>query len=137
MNQYSRWRLGCGVALLFAAGLSACTPGYIKADDLESRQQGPAACAKSCSELHMRMVAMVLVGDQVPGCVCQVTDTVPPPGVTPSAPARGAHNDGGDMPFGAAASTGGYVVIAAAAARAQQQQQEIARQQQQQQRLMK
>jgi hypothetical protein len=103
---------------------SACTPGYIKASDLEAKGQGPAACHKSCEDLGMRMTAMVLVGDTLPGCVCQpVVKQQPQPLEAPAAET------------GAAASTTGYVVVAAAAAaaREQQRQQQLQQQQQQQQ----
>jgi hypothetical protein len=132
-----------------AVALGGCVPGYVKASELERRDQGPSACAKSCEELKMRMVAMVLVGDTLPGCVCQVLEvqsagpepapapapavpgTVPAPANPPpgSAPAAGSPlSDAANQ--GAAASTAGFVVIAAAAAAQEQQ-----RQQQQQQQL--
>jgi hypothetical protein len=111
--------LGVGALV---SGLVGCAPGYIKASELEQNGQGPAACNKSCSELGMRMTAMVLVGDTVPGCVCQPVTvapaaplTAPPPAAQGTAPAAGAEQ-------GAAASAGGFVVIAAAAAAARQQQ---------------
>lgn len=90
----------------------------MKSSDLESRNQGPSACLQSCKDIGMRMTALVLVGNQQPGCVCQplVTEAVP-------APATGTKEEG------AAASTTGYVVIAAAAAA--QRQAELQRQQQQ------
>jgi len=103
--------------LVLGAGLVGCAPGYIKSSDLEAREQGPAACNKSCKELGMRMTALVLVGDQQPGCVCQ-------PLITEGAPAPAAAT----TEQGAAASTTGFVVIAAAAAA--QRQAELERQQQ-------
>jgi hypothetical protein len=48
---------------------AGCTPGYMKADRLEALGQGPSAGAKSCEDLGMRRAALVLVGDQLPGCV--------------------------------------------------------------------
>jgi hypothetical protein len=77
-------RLGLG--LLLALGGAACQPGFIKADKLESRGQGPSACAKSCEGIGMRMAAMVLMGDETPGCVCQPLTVQPSaaPGVAPS-----------------------------------------------------
>jgi hypothetical protein len=131
---------------LTCLALNSCAPGYVKASELEQRDQGPSACAKSCSDLGMRMVAMVLVGDTLPGCVCQV---LPIQGASPAAaPAPANASAPADAPTsavgsegsteGAAASTAGYVVIAAAAAaREQQQQQERQRQQQQQQQAQK
>ncbi|HKY38914.1 MAG TPA: hypothetical protein VJN18_23405, partial [Polyangiaceae bacterium] len=61
-------------ALLLGPTLSACAPGYMKASDLERRGQGPTACAQACEDLKMKMVAMVLVSDTLPGCVCQVLE---------------------------------------------------------------
>jgi hypothetical protein len=105
--------------------LVGCAPGYIKSSDLEARDQGPTACAKSCEDIGMRMTALVLVGNEQPGCVCQpVAKESPNPLLQPPAPPAGASQEG------AAASTTGYVVIAAAdAARRQSERQ---RQQQQQ-----
>jgi len=128
---------------MYGVGAIGCTPGYLKADDLEHRDQGPAACAKVCGDLQMRMVAMVLVADALPGCVCQVLDVVPAPVLVPIpgappaplAPPPNTVNPEGTNPVhaeGAAASAGSYVVIAAAAAAQQQQQQRQQRQQQQQ-----
>jgi hypothetical protein len=107
-----------------ALSLAACTPGYMKASDLERLEQGPRDCEKSCNDLGMRMVAMVLVSNQLPGCVCQpmlVALPVPPPapGAPPALPA--AQNDSAQV--GAAAAVSGEVVIAAAAAAYNQQQQ--------------
>jgi hypothetical protein len=107
---------GAAVLLALTAG---CTPGYIKASQLEERGQGPAACAKSCEELGMRMAALVLVGNDLPGCVCQplpVRGASDPQTASPPNAASSQFNDG------AAASTTGYVVLAAAAAARQQQQ---------------
>lgn len=113
-----------GAILLSAAG---CTPGYIKASKLESRGQGPAACAQSCEDLHMRMAALVLVGDQLPGCVCQPLPVQGAPLKTSDV--RPAESSG-SAEEGASASTTGYVVLAAAAAaREQQRQRELQRQQ--------
>jgi hypothetical protein len=94
--------------LLMAAWLGGCSPGYIKPSDLESREQGPKHCAARCYELGMDMGALVLVSDQLPGCVC-----------VPRASA------GKTAPLGAGASTTGVIVLAAAvAARAEQRRQE-------------
>ena len=115
-------KLGGFIALCI--GALGCQPGYIKASELEAQGQGPAACRKSCEDIGMRMTALVLVGDTLPGCVCQpLTKQEPLPGPAP-APATPAEE-------GAAASTTGYVVVAAAAAAAQQQQQRRQQQQQQ------
>ena len=132
--------------------LSACAPGYMKASDLESRGQGPTACAHVCEDLKMKMVAMVLVSDTLPGCVCQVLEVqgaapapapapaaappppppaplpaAPPPAAAPPAPAPGAPPAApapGEAPKPGAAADPlpGYVVVAAAAAAHQQQQ---------------
>lgn len=107
-------RVGVFGALVLV-GLGGCTPGYMKASELESRGQGPAACEKSCSDLGMRMAALVLVGDQLPGCVCQPLHVEGAPATPGKAP---------EADQGAAASTTGYVVLAAAAAARQQQQQQ-------------
>jgi hypothetical protein len=91
----------------------------MKASDLELKEQGPSHCQARCHELGMEMGALVLVSDQMPGCVCQPRGTVAP-----------------TAKEGASAATTGYVVIAAAAAAARQQQvQREQQQRQQQQRL--
>jgi hypothetical protein len=115
--------LGLGVVVgVFVLGLAACTPGYMKVKDLDRREQGPAACASRCQELGMRMGALVLVSNDLPGCVCE---PLPPPSA-PNAPAEPPKAVSG---VGASAAVTGEVVIAAAAAAEQQQR----RQQQQQQ----
>jgi hypothetical protein len=96
-------RFAALAALLLSA--AACAPGYISAKQLDLREQGPTSCKKSCNELEMEMGAFVLVGNQIPGCVC-----VPKSG-KPTASVEGA--SGG--------SAGGFVVIAAAAAAHQRQ----------------
>ncbi len=108
------------VALL-AQGVWGCAQtGYIKADDLETSGRGPSGCMKSCEDLGMRMAALVLVSNSIPGCVCQPINVqgAPP---QPNAPAANAP---AQLDGGAAASTTGYVVLAAAAAAQQQQQQQ-------------
>src|SRR3954469_16561378 len=70
------WPATLGV---FATSLAACSPGYMKASELESKHQGPSDCEARCVELGMRMGALVLVSDTLPGCVCQPT---PPPAST-------------------------------------------------------
>jgi hypothetical protein len=114
-------RFGAKLHLRRAAGILAlacpvagCTPGYMKPSDLEAKEQGPGHCAKRCHELGMDMGALVLVSDQLPGCVC-----VPRAGT------------GKTAELGAGASTTGYAVVLAAAAAAQQQRQQQQRQQQQ------
>jgi hypothetical protein len=57
----------------------------------------------------MRMAALVLVSNELPGCVCEPLNK-------PKVPVDGAAD------VGASAATTGYVVIAAAAAAARQQQ---------------
>jgi hypothetical protein len=102
------------IAALICLSAAACTPGYMKVDDLNKKEQGPSHCAARCSELGMEMGALVLVSNQLPGCVCQ------PRGMSMQT-AQG----------GASVATGGWGVILAAAAAARQQQ--IQQQQQQQQ----
>ncbi|HVY28474.1 MAG TPA: hypothetical protein VHB79_18085 [Polyangiaceae bacterium] len=136
------------VCLVVAALAGACKDGYIRSTDLEREGQGPDACRSACQDIGMRMTAMVLVSDQVPGCVCQplvrmersapvaappsvapaAAPAVPPSAAPPAAPTPdaappavpGATNEPPET--GAAAATGGYVVIAAAVAAARQQQ---------------
>lgn len=134
-----------GAMASLSVTLGACAPGYMKASELESRDQGPTACSKSCQDIGMRMVAMVLVGDTLPGCVCQVLEkqqpdpkleaaptTEPPAAAPPASDPPSAPSSGDGVKEGASASTAGYVVIAAAAAARQQQAaQEQQRQQQQ------
>jgi hypothetical protein len=101
--------------MLFAAallGTVGCTQGYMKADDLNRNEQGPTHCAARCHELGMEMGALVLVSNQLPGCVCL------PRGVRVQA----EHG-------GASAATVGFVIIAAAAAAQEQQRQQQQQQQ--------
>jgi len=149
--------LGWGVLLLLGAlSSAACQPGYIKADKLESRGQGPSACAKSCESMNMRMTAMVLVGDDIPGCVCQalVTEAATPPAQAAPAPALPPATVAPPQPpasppavspppaapvpaqpqsanDAAAAATSTYVLVAAAAAVARHNHQRNAEQSQQ------
>jgi hypothetical protein len=109
----ARWFLVVAVGL-FVAGLAACTPGYMKVKDLDRLEQGPKDCAKRCTELGMRMGALVLVSNDVPGCVCE---PLPAPN-TPLDPAKAVSQEG------ASAAVAGEVVIAAAAAAQQQQRQQ-------------
>ena len=128
--QAMNWRFCAAVAGVFATALPACTPGYMKASELESKHQGPSDCEARCAELGMRMGALVLVSDTLPGCVCQpkppppaalpAPGQVPPPAPPPSSdqtPTSDASQQG------ASAATAGYAVIAAAARGNQTQQQ--------------
>ena len=93
--------------------LVQCASGYVKAEALNKKELGPEHCAARCRELGMEMGALVLVSDQLPGCVCQ-----PKAGAT-------ATSDGGvasTSQEGAAGATTGYAVGLAAAAAAHQQQ---------------
>ena len=108
-------RFWVATAMAFAATWGACTPGYMKASDLEAKEQGPSHCAARCEELGMRMGALVLVSDSLPGCVCQ-------PKYKGKAPPKADDDDVAEE--GASAATTGYVAIAAAAAAARQQQQQ-------------
>jgi hypothetical protein len=105
------WRMsgikaGCCVLVMSALGVWGCTPGYMNADKLNNREQGPTHCAARCHELGMEMGALVLVGDQLPGCVCQ------------------PYGSDGSVEGASAASTSYVVLAAAASARAQQRQQQ-------------
>lgn len=106
---------GCLLAACLALGCQK--PGYMKGSELQRRGQGPQECASRCQELGMAMGAMVLVSNDLPGCVC-----VP---YAPSSAPPAAE--------GASGAAVGQVVIAAAVAAQQQQQQQQQRQQQQQQ----
>ena len=101
-------------ALAMVSGLAGCTPGYMKAEDLDRQEQGPSHCAARCHELGMRMGALVLVSNQLPGCVCQPR-----------------HSAGSATSEGASAATTGHTVIMAAAAAARRQQQQQQQQQRQ------
>jgi hypothetical protein len=109
-----RWLAVVAVGL-FVSGLAACTPGYMKVQDLDRLEQGPKDCAKRCTELGMRMGALVLVSNQLPGCVCQ---PLPAPNA-PVDPTKPLSQEGAS-----AAVTGEVVIAAAAAAQQQQRQQE-------------
>ena len=119
-------KIGVGLSMVLLTGLAGCAPGYMQASDLEAKHQGPSFCAARCEELGMRMAALVLVSDSLPGCVCQ--PVYPQKG----APAKGAppatkpapSEDEDAAAEGASAATTGYVVLAAAAAAARQQQQQ-------------
>ena len=100
------------LASLTVALLIGCQPGYIKPSELKAKGQGPEQCQSRCRELGMEMGALVLLGDQLPGCVCQ-------PAGAPASPGS----------KGASATGAGYVVIAAAAAAAQQNHQQQLQQQ--------
>ena len=99
-------------ACAFAFAAMGCTPGYIKAADLDRHEQGPTHCAARCSELGMEMGALVLVSNTLPGCVCQP---------------KGTHSPAAEAPQkGASGATTGMTVILAAAAAARQQQMQAA-----------
>ena len=127
---------GALLGVVLTLGGLGCQPGYIKAEKLEAQGQGPSACAKSCEDLHMRMAALVLVGDDLPGCVCQPVTTRAPSEPGPAVPLNepppaGAPPQPESANDAAAASTTAYVVVAAAAAaREQQRKQQQAQQQQ-------
>lgn len=107
--------LFAGLGVCAVGALSGCGPtGYIKADDLIRRGQGPQHCAASCEELGMEMGAMVLVSNSLPGCVCQ------PKGARSSSARDGASS-----------SAVSHAVMMAAAAAAHQQQMQMQQAQQQ------
>lgn len=116
------WTVIVGV---FATAFAGCTPGYMKASDLESKHQGPSDCEARCVELGMHMGALVLVSDTMPGCVCQ-----PKRPVGEEAPKAGDTSVSDVARQGASAATTGYVVAALAAAAAAQRQQQQQQQQQ-------
>jgi hypothetical protein len=96
---------------VIATGLAACSPGYMKASELESKHQGPSDCEARCVELGMRMGAFVLVSDTLPGCVCQ-----PKPAVSePAKPSPGEAPKSEPVQQGAAAASASDVVLMAAA----------------------
>lgn len=106
------YAFGRRFALLLTSAVApcflACSPGYIGAGALNSREQGPTHCASRCHDLGMEMGALVLVADQLPGCVC-MPKTAPRNGPGGPPPAEGASQSG------SAAATG-YVVMASAEA---------------------
>jgi len=110
------WLFGAAILGVYATGLAACSPGYMKRSELESKHQGPADCEARCVELGMRMGALVLVSDTLPGCVCQPRPPAveaPKPG-QPSPPSPPSEAS----PQGASAAATSYVVAMAAAASA-------------------
>ena len=125
------WRNWTTTLGVFATGLAACSPGYMKASELESKHQGPADCEARCVELGMRMGALVLVSDTLPGCVCQPKPTpTPAPSVAPTSSAGEAPtSDAAEQ--GASAATTSYVVAMAAAVAARTSQTQLQKQQQQ------
>ncbi|MEI9940890.1 MAG: hypothetical protein WDO69_27045 [Pseudomonadota bacterium] len=100
----------------------------MKASDLASKHQGPSDCEARCVELGMRMGALVLVSDDMPGCVCQPK---PPASELPK-PIPGEAPNPDASKQGASAATVSYVVAmaAAAASRAAQAQRQQHQQQQ-------
>lgn len=120
-------RLFSALTAAFATGLAACSPGYMNASELQSKHQGPSDCEARCVELGMRMGALVLVSDALPGCVCQPKPTAaeapkPPPVEAPKpdpAPPAASAPIGSDV----------AVMTAAVAARVVQTQQQKQKQQ--------
>src|SRR6478735_8073608 len=88
-------RLWTALAGAFATALLGCSPGYMKASELESKHQGPSDCEARCAELGMRMGALVLVSDTLPGCVCEPKPAPAPP---PAVPAPAAAPSPGQAP---------------------------------------
>ncbi len=115
---------GVGV---FAMALAGCSPGYMKASDLESKHQGPKDCEARCVELGMRMGALVLVADAMPGCVCQPQ---PAAGEAPK-PSPGEAPKSDAAPQAASATSVSPVLAMAAAVAARAAQTEQQKQQQQ------
>jgi len=115
-------RLLAVIAGVFATGLAACNPGYMNRSELESKHQGPADCEARCVELGMRMGALVLVSDTLPGCVCQPKapavespkpdQAAPSPSPSPSPPLPTPPEA---SPQGASAAATSYVVAMMAA----------------------
>lgn len=67
---------GALVTSFALVSLAACGPhGYARATELEERDQGPTGCSNRCTELGMEMAALVLVGPNMSGCVCQPVRT--------------------------------------------------------------
>ena len=137
-------RFCAAIAGVFATTLAGCSPGYMKASELESKHQGPSDCEARCAELGMRMGAFVLVSDTLPGCVCQpkaAPSEVPKPpsseAPTPASseaptttPTQGETPKSDAPRPGASADTDQVVIMAAAvAARAVQTEQQKQQQQ--------
>lgn len=57
---------------VFAVGCQGS--GFKSADDLESQQRGPKACAASCEQMGLEMAAFVLFEKDHSGCVCAPKD---------------------------------------------------------------
>jgi hypothetical protein len=92
-------RFWAATLCVLATALAACSPGYMKASELESKHQGPSDCEARCVELGMRMGAFVLVSDTLPGCVCQPKPSPSePPKPAASEPAKPAASDTPDTP---------------------------------------
>jgi len=111
-------RLLAVIAGVFATGLAACNPGYMNRSELESKHQGPADCEARCVELGMRMGALVLVSDTLPGCVCQpkapAVESPKPDQAAPS-PSPPLPTPPEASPQGASAAATSYVVAMMAA----------------------
>ena len=111
---------------VIATGLAACSPGYMKASELESKRQGPSDCEARCVELGMRMGAFVLVSDTLPGCVCQPKPAASePPKPSPSEAPKAE-----PAAQGAASGTSDAAIMAAAAAARVSQTEQLKREQQ-------
>jgi len=113
-------RLLAVIAGVFATGLAACSPGYMNRSELESKHQGPADCEARCVELGMRMGALVLVSDTLPGCVCQpkapAVESPKPDQAAPSpSPSPPLPTPPEASPQGASAAATSYVVAMMAA----------------------
>ena len=113
-------RLLAVIAGVFATGLAACNPGYMNRSELESKHQGPADCEARCVELGMRMGALVLVSDTLPGCVCQpkapAVESPKPDQAAPSpSPSPPLPTPPEASPQGASAAATSYVVAMMAA----------------------
>jgi len=124
------------IAGVFSTTLQGCSPGYMKASELESKHQGPSDCEARCVELGMRMGAFVLVSDTLPGCVCQPKPAAseapkPPTSEAPTTTPMPAEAPKPEAPRpGASADTDQAVIMAAAVvARAVQTEQQKQQQQ--------
>jgi hypothetical protein len=74
------------LVLLGSLLVAGCYRGYKSADELETDERGPTACAQSCRDLNMQMSAFVLVEHGTSGCVCSPV-TAPPTGGSAAAAA--------------------------------------------------
>src|SRR4051812_27942261 len=74
------------VVLVCAFGVAACTPGYMKVEDLNRREQGPDHGPSRCRDLGMDRGPRVWVSTQLPVCVCPPRPATPPPAPMPPTP---------------------------------------------------